>query len=197
MKKKLISLAGAMMLVVAMATSAMAAPVSSVEESIVPEIKGDIVASNGTVVKAEDITIGESKVAVDLKDEAVSKLVADVKNAKVHSTFDVTLANAEKVFANGGSVKIPFSVAGIAGKQVVVLHNNGTAWEVVPSTVSGNIVTATFTSLSPVAIVVGDAQTGGNVVEDDAMGMGFETIAVMGVALCAVVFFFSVKKARA
>lgn len=198
MKKKLISLAGAMMLVVAMATSAMAAPVSSVEESIVPEIKGDVVASNGTVVKAEDITIGESKVALDLKDEAVSKLVADVKNAKVHSIFDVTLANADKVFAkDGDTVKIPFSVAGIAGKQVVVLHYNGTAWEVVPSTVSGNIVTATFTSLSPVAIVVGDAQTGGNVVEDDAMGMGFETIAVMGVALCAVVFFFSVKKARA
>ena len=196
MKKKLISLAGAMMLVVAMAASAMAAPAPSVDESIVPEIKGEIVASNGTVVKAEDITIGESKVALDLKDEAVSKLVADVKNAKVHSIFDVTLANADKRFANGGTVKIPFSVAGIAGKDVKVLHYNGTAWEVVPSSVSGNVVTATFTSLSPVAIVVGDAQTGG-VVEDDDLGMGFETIAVMGVALCAVVFFFSVKKARA
>lgn len=197
MKNKLISLAGAMMLVVAMAVSAVAAPAPSVDESIVPEIKGDIVASNGTVVKAEDITIGESKVAVDLKDEAVSKLVSGVNNAKVHSVFDVNLANADKVFANGGTVKIPFAVAGIAGKDVKVLHFNGTEWEVVPSTVSGNVVTATFTSLSPVAIVVGDAQTGGNVVEDDAMGMGFETIAVMGMALCAVVFFFSVKKARA
>lgn len=195
MKNKLISLAGAMMLVVAMAASAMAAPAPSVEESIVPEIKGEIVASNGTVVKAEDITIGESKVALDLKDEAVSKLVSGVKNAKVHSIFDVTLANADKVFANGGTVKIPFTVAGINGKDVKVLHYNGTKWEVVPSAVNGNVVTATFTSLSPVAIVVGDAQSG--VVEDDAMGMGFETIAVMGVALCAVVFFFSVKKARA
>lgn len=197
MKNKLISLAGAVMLVVAMAVSAVAAPAPSVDESIVPEIKGDIVASNGTVVKAEDITIGESKVAVDLKDEAVSKLVSGVNNAKVHSVFDVNLANADKVFANGGTVKIPFAVAGIAGKDVKVLHFNGTEWEVVPSTVSGNVVTATFTSLSPVAIVVGDAQTGGNVVEDDAMGMGFETIVVMGMALCAVVFFFSVKKARA
>ena len=197
MKKKLISLAGAMMLVVAMATSAMAAPVPSVEESIVPEIKGEIVASNGTVVKAEDVTIGESKVAIDLKDEAVSKLVADVKNAKLHSLFDVTLANADKVFANGGTVKIPFTVKGIDGKTVMVLHYSEAkgAWEVVPSTVSGNVVTATFSSLSPVAIVVGDAQTGG--VQSPDTGMGFETIAVMGVALCAVVFFFSVKKARA
>lgn len=195
MKKKLISLVGGMMLVVAMATSAMAAPVSSVEESIVPEIKGEIVASNGTVVKAEDISIGESQVAVDLQDTTVSKLVSNVKNAKVHSIFDVTLANADQVFANGGNVKIPFTVAGIAGKQVMVLHYNGTAWEVVPSTVSGNVVTATFTSLSPVAIVVGDAQTGG--VESPETGMGFETFAVMGMALCAMVFFFAVKKARA
>lgn len=195
MKKKLISLVGGMMLVVAMATSALAAPVSSVQESIVPEIKGEVVASNGTVVKAEDISIGESQVAVDLKDTSVSNLVSNVKNAKVHSTFDVTLANADQVFANGGNVKIPFTVSGIAGKQVVVLHYNGTAWEVVPSTVSGNVVTATFTSLSPVAIVVGDAQTGG--VESPETGMGFETFAVMGMALCAMVFFFAVKKARA
>lgn len=195
MKKKLISLVGGMMLVVAMATAAMAAPVSSVQESIVPEIKGEIVASNGTVVKAEDISIGESQVAVDLKDTSVSNLVSNVKNAKVHSIFDVNLANADQVFANGGNVKIPFTVSGIAGKQVVVLHYNGTAWEVVPSTVSGNVVTATFTSLSPVAIVVGDAQTGG--VESPETGMGFETFAVMGMALCAMVFFFAVKKARA
>lgn len=196
MKKKLISLAGAVMLVVAMATSAMAAPVSSVQESIMPEIKGEIVASNGDKVTA---TISETTQSIDLKDEAVSKLVADVKNATVHSIFDVTLDN-EAVFANGGSVKIPFTVAGIAGKDVVVLHYNGTAWEVVTSTVSGNVVTATFTSLSPVAIVVGDAQTGGGTqggVQSPETGMGFETIAVMGVALCAVVFFFSVKKARA
>ena len=196
MKKKLISLVGAVMLVVAMATSAMAAPVSSVQESIMPEIKGEIVASNGDKVTA---TISEPTQSIDLKDEAVSKLVADVKNATVHSIFDVTLDN-EAVFANGGSVKIPFTVAGIAGKDVVVLHYNGTAWEVVPSTVSGNVVTATFTSLSPVAIVVGDAQTGGGTqggVQSPETGMGFETIAVMGVALCAVVFFFSVKKARA
>ena len=161
-----------------------------------PEIKGEIVASNGDKVTA---TISETTQSIDLKDEAVSKLVADVKNATVHSIFDVTLDN-EAVFANGGSVKIPFTVAGIAGKDVVVLHYNGTAWEVVSSTVSGNVVTATFTSLSPVAIVVGDAQTGGGTqggVQSPETGMGFETIAVMGVALCAVVFFFSVKKARA
>ena len=193
MKKKLFTLAGAMMLVVAMASSAMAAPVSSVRQNTMPEIKGEIVASNGTKVTADDITIAESAVAVDLKDEDVAKLVSKVENATVASLFDVSLANSAEVFANGGSVQIPFTVEGIAGKTVVVLHYNGTAWEVVPSTVSGNVVTATFTSLSPVAIV-----TSAKTVESPQTGvMGMQMIAVAGVALCAAVLVLSVKKARA
>lgn len=60
-------------------------------------------------------------------------------------------------------VDITFSVSGVTSDmKVVVLHYNGSEWETVDSTVSNGSVTATFTSLSPVAVVVAaDEAVGG------------------------------------
>ena len=237
MKKKLVTLAGAMMLVVAMATSAMAAPVSSVAGSTAPDIKGEVTSSNGVSVSKENLTVTAVTDVAKLDKETAEKLNAAydsinsagsvaafiekntaVKNAvaealkdtdvkaedlAVQSMFDVSLDQnlVNDVFKNGGSLKIPFSVPTLkAGQVAVVLHYVNGAWEVVPSVTADGVVTATFTSLSPVAILVEDAQTNtgdGNVESPQTGMLGNQTVAMVAVVACAAVLFFSVKKARA
>lgn len=52
-------------------------------------------------------------------------------------------------------VTITFDVPGVGtGTKVAVLHYNGSAWEVIEATAGNGTITATFTSLSPVAFVV-------------------------------------------
>ncbi|MDD3141936.1 MAG: LPXTG cell wall anchor domain-containing protein [Lachnospiraceae bacterium] len=51
-------------------------------------------------------------------------------------------------------ITVTLNVAGVkAGMAIHVLHWNGTAWEEVSATAGDGTVTATFSSLSPVAIV--------------------------------------------
>ena len=59
----------------------------------------------------------------------------------------------------GGSVTITFDVPGVTDDQhVYVLHFDGSSWDLVGEGF-GSVVTATFTSLSPVAILVEKAPT--------------------------------------
>ena len=79
-----------------------------------------------------------------------------VEGMKVVDVMDVSVP-AGTVFP----VDITFSVPGVtADSNVAVLHYNGSAWEVVPSSAGNGSVTGTFESLSPVAIVADTAEAG-------------------------------------
>lgn len=81
---------------------------------------------------------------------------ADVAGDAVEAA-DLSVVYVQDIDAEipeGGSVTITFEVPGAtADDTVYVMHYNGTEWELV-ATCKGNDVKATFTSLSPVALVL-------------------------------------------
>lgn len=157
--------------------------------------------STATVSATAADTNGVSATTADGVAVSVSPVtevvVADAQKAAVALVGQSPAGNAasvqvEKIFeltaTISGPTNITINVPGItAGQNVVVLHqlSNGT-WEVVPvAAVSAGSVTATFTSLSPVAIITyASPKTG-------------ESFPIVGV-LCIVSLFgaaFCVKKA--
>ena len=112
-------------------------------------------ASSTSVAYAEGVTASDggqiTSVSEGIRNEALAQAQALVgPNASIYKIFDYTPR---------GAVSYPytatFSVSGItAGMSVTVLHKGVDGWEVVPSSAGNGTVTATFTSLSPVAIVV-------------------------------------------
>ena len=156
--KKFIALACAAVLTVASAVTAFAQPsvsVSGVVTAVTTATDKDGKAVNATIseVPAEySSAVAEVKTAEKLKEligsEYTSTMqVVDVKNVTVPdgTVFPVT---------------ITFKVTGVtASTKVAVLHYNTAtkAWEKVESKAGDGTVTATFTSLSPVAFVVDKA----------------------------------------
>lgn len=156
--KKFIALACAAVLTVASAVTAFAQPsvsVSGVVTAVTTATDKDGKAVNATFgeVPAEYASaVAEVKTAEKLKellgsDYTSTMQVVDVKNVTVPdgTVFPVT---------------ITFKVTGVtASTKVAVLHYNTTTktWEKVESKASDGTVTATFTSLSPVAFVVDKA----------------------------------------
>ena len=65
---------------------------------------------------------------------------------------DMTVVWQRNVTATALPATFTFTVNGTEGEMLYVYHYNGSAWELISSGV-GPTVTATFTSLSPVAIV--------------------------------------------
>lgn len=123
-------------------------------------------------------------------------VVADAQKAAValvgqSPAAEVGAVQVEKIFhlnaTLNGPTNITMNVPGItAGQSVVVLHqmSNG-AWEVVPIVaVSAESVTATFTSLSPVAIITWASPK---------TGEGFPAVGIICVA-CLFGAAFCVKK---
>lgn len=75
---------------------------------------------------------------------------AYVEGMEVVDAMDVSVPEGTPM-----PVTITFDVPGVgADTKVAVLHYNGTAWEVLEGTAGNGTITATFTSLSPVAFVV-------------------------------------------
>ena len=75
---------------------------------------------------------------------------AYVEGMEVVDTMDVSVPEGTPM-----PVTITFDVPGVgADTKVAVLHYNGSAWEVLEGTAGNGTITATFTSLSPVAFVV-------------------------------------------
>ena len=156
--KKFIALACAAVLTVASAVTAFAQPsvsVSGVVTAVTTATDKDGKAVNATFgeVPAEYASaVAEVKTEAKLKellgsDYTSTMQVVDVKNVTVPdgTVFPVT---------------ITFKVTGVtASTKVAVLHYNTTtkAWEKVESKAGDGTVTATFTSLSPVAFVVDKA----------------------------------------
>lgn len=125
--------------------------------------------------------LGNSTVAASATDSTA------VVSAKIVSTVDVTASSAVKD-ANG-NYNVTIGNAGIsAGDAIVVLHYNGSAWEViVPTAVVDGAIAFTTSSLSPFAIVKLDVtaataspQTG----EAVPMTAAIILIGFMGAAIC-------------
>lgn len=124
-------------------------------------------AVSGTVSKVNAATDANGN-AVEVKLAEVpaqyAEAVAQIKNVDtlkevLGSAFveGMAVVDVKEVTAEGATfpVTITFSVPGVkADTKVAILHYNGSAWEVVDSKAGNGTITATFTSLSPVAFVV-------------------------------------------
>lgn len=128
---------------------------------------------NGSAV---EVTFGSSSVAAPSGAD-LQKLLGDafVEGMAVRNVMDVSVPDGTAF-----PVTITFNVSGVtADSHVAVLHYNGSAWEVVSSKAGNGTVTATFTSLSPVAIVTdaaGSAASG-----DASPKTGEPAVALIGV----------------
>lgn len=128
---------------------------------------------NGNAV---EVTFGSSSVAAPSGAD-LQKLLGDafVEGMAVRNVMDVSVPDGTAF-----PVTITFNVSGVtADSHVAVLHYNGSAWEVVSSKAGDGTVTATFTSLSPVAIVTdaaGSAASG-----DASPKTGEPAVALIGV----------------
>lgn len=166
MKKKIAVVLTALM-VMAMGTTAFAAtsPTTKTSETTTTEATAYAnvtVAAGGIVIDGVASTAAPTVKAVTTAqvEAAQTQAVASVApTAKVLQMIDVTLpVSFEKA-------QLTFSVNGVtAGQKIAVLHQkHDGSWEVInPDSVGNGTVTATFTSLSPIAFVAynASAQTG-------------------------------------
>ena len=162
---------------------------------------------NGKEVAAPSITaVSETTVnsAVEVVKEQL-KDVANIANNFIGGTKGAALANAAansnvsiktevksvvEVSAPAGvtvsaanPITLTFNVDGItADSYVMILHYNGTAWDSISATTGNGTVTATFTSLSPIAIVQLEADT--SAVTSPKTGAAMPAAAVIAV-ICA------------
>ena len=152
MKKKIAVVLTALM-VMAMGTTAFAAtsPTTKTSETTTAEATAYANVTAAPTVKA--VTTAQVEAA---QTQAVASVAP---TAKVLQMIDVTLpVSFEKA-------QLTFSVNGVtAGQKIAVLHQkHDGSWEVInPDSVGNGTVTATFTSLSPIAFVAynASAQTG-------------------------------------
>lgn len=113
--------------------------------------------SEGNVIEtAEPITVTTADTADAKKEEAKTVLAAKNIDGTIVDVVDATVnAPGKEIFAAGGTLTITFSVPGAHdGDDYRLLHQlaDGT-WEVLSAAAGEGTLTATFTSLSPVAFV--------------------------------------------
>lgn len=154
MKKKMVALFAALM-VLSMTTPVFAAPSVEAENIAKP------VASASAVVNGQQVQLSVEKVAgqtldtvYDKVEKAVAESASKTDKHSVVAVVDVSLPAGVKIPAGG--IAITFDVDGVvAGDKIYLLHGkaDGTWETITPSKVADGKVTATFTSLSPVAIV--------------------------------------------
>ena len=171
MKKKIAVLLTALM-VLTMGTTVFAAGSSSsnaepvkTQAQVAAEKEAEALASGvsagaaGIVIDGAASTVNASITAVAPATVDSAKNAATVlagSNASVLKVVNVTLPVDFK------SVTITFAVSGVkAGQNVSVLHQTASgAWELLPATAGNGTITATFTSLSPVAFIVNGTAAG-------------------------------------
>ena len=158
MKKKLTALLAAVM-IFALNLSAFAAPSPTTADTTGAPATAKVLAE-GVAVQNSIIINGVAQtvtpVVTSVPEETVTSAKAAAQamvssNANLLKLINVTLP------VSFTSAKITFNVSGVkAGKKVTVLHQKADkSWEKISDVVVGDgTVTATFTSLSPVAFVV-------------------------------------------
>ena len=135
-------------------TDAALASTGTATEQEVAAAEEALATEKASFADASEATKESAKAGVDalIADKTIE--VNDNQEANIIDVFDVTVPPAVGVvLAKGGSVDITWSMNWDTTGTIVVLHFNGATWEKVPTTVNGRTVTATFTSLSPVAFV--------------------------------------------
>ena len=180
MKKRILALACAMVMVFAMSLSVCAAP-SVTDEALVSggvELNTEVLAE---IAKTTTVTSGTATIkAVSQNKAAESIQAAEVlcgSNAIVAAVFDME-ASAGGTF----TVACP-KVA--KGMNVVVLHqlDNGT-WETIkPSSIANGSITFSINSFSPVAIVVNG--TASKTADMAAMAAVMALVSAAGAAVCS------------
>lgn len=161
MKKKLAALLAAVM-VLATGITAYAAPSVTTATADTKNVEKSI------AVLAEGVTISSDGIKIDGVDKAVTPQIKTVSSEKVAAAKEAAKslvsekANLLKMVdvslpVDFKSATITFDVSGVkAGQKVAVLHQkaDGTWEKISDVTVTDGKVTATFTSLSPIAFVV-------------------------------------------
>lgn len=146
--KRLAGLCAALTLALSLSIGAFAA------ES--PSVSGVVTGGTGTDADGNAVAI----TITEAVDSAAKAQLDDLKTVLGSDyTENMVVADVKEVTAPEGTVfpvQITFDVTGVtSGSEVIVLHHNGTEWEkVAVDAVGDGTVTATFESLSPVAIVV-------------------------------------------
>ena len=174
MKKKIAILLTTLM-ILTMGTTVFAAGSSSATDTTV-KTAAEVAAEKEAEALASGVSAGAAGIVIDgvastvnASLTAVSPATADsAKNAAsvlVSNTASVLKVVDVKLPVSFKSVTITFQVNGVkAGQKVSVLHQTASgAWEVLPATAGDNTITATFTSLSPVAFVVEGSAADGTV----------------------------------
>ena len=170
--------------------AAAAAELKQAHQEIVSAATVEEFISNAGLTQAVDTVLATFKADTN-KEVAAEELT-------VHSMFDVSASGAaKKELEENGSVTITFSVPELKnGQFAVVLHMGKDGWEVVPSTTANGTVSATFTSLSPVVIMVEEAVTAsaGTVTSPKTGDMNLELVMVSGAVMSAAALAFCLKR---
>lgn len=189
MKKKIAALLTAVM-VMAMGTTALAAPSPTTDtntDNTPATSYADVTIPSGGVVingQVSDVVLNITAVTNAQVSAAQAQAVAQIApTAKVLKMVDIEWPQGVT-----GKVQITFAVSGVTeGQKLAILHQKSDgSWEVItPDKVENGKVTATFTSLSPVAIVAynASAQTGETASASAAVPF-MMIICLAGIAIC-------------
>lgn len=199
MKKKIMAVVVAAMMICVMMVTASAAPSPSVSE--VPSATA--VTASGAAVEVTITAVTAEKAPAALK-EAHREIVAaasvdaflesvgvEVKeeNLAVQSIFDV-----EVDVQPGEVVKVTFAIPSVkSGDVVVVLHKGDNGWESLPVVVADGSVTATFADFSPVVILTQSDAPAGDV-QSPQTGDMTSVVLACGILVFAVAVAFSLKR---
>ncbi len=192
MRRKLMALVSAVVLAAATVTTAFAAPSVTVSGVVSGIQSATDKSGNEVAIKVENVSetnfTAEETAAVE-ESKNIDKVKEVMEAAGVTFEEGMQVVDIKNVIAPEGTefpVTITFKVAGVtANSRVAVLHFDTAkgAWEVVESKVGEGTITATFTSLSPVAFVV-DKDTAANGATSPQTGEPI-TLALAGFAICA------------
>ena len=192
MRRKLMALVSAVVLAAATVTTAFAAPSVTVSGVVSGIQSATDKSGNEVAIKVENVSetnfTAEETAAVE-ESKNIDKVKEVMEAAGVTFEEGMQVVDIKNVIAPEGTefpVTITFKVAGVtANSRVAVLHFDTAkgAWEVVESKVGEGTITATFTSLSPVAFVV-DKDTAANGATSPQTGEPI-TLALAGLAICA------------
>lgn len=156
MKNKMRKLVGAVIsaaLLATMSFGVLAAPSPAVSGTVSKVNAATDASGNAVEVKLAEVPAQYAEAVAQIKNVDTLKEVlgsAFVEGMSVVDVKEVTVPEGTTF-----PVTITFAVPGVtAGTKVAVLHYNGSAWETIEATAGAGTISATFTSLSPVAFVV-------------------------------------------
>lgn len=196
--KKYASLVLVVVLTCMMGLTAFAAGKSPVIEGVVTEIN-KATDKSGNVVEATIEEVENKELVKKIRDTFDEVL----KAAGIEVTDGMEVVDVKDISVPEGTefpVTITFKVAGVTPEtKVQVLHYTGTEWEVVKSEAGKGTITATFTSLSPVAFVIDKdtmAPVGSTSTEAPRTGMGMAVPMAMAIAVIAGIGFVALGKKK-